>query len=101
MAAGKPVPDGSVCPHCGKRLTALKYHADRHCWERGTARITPDGLDLDNEHEDGTGDIEFTCPYCEKMICYDEDEAEQFLRTGRFDNDDSCSRSSCAMGSKA
>jgi hypothetical protein len=88
----KHVPNGRepLCPHCGKKITVLKYNTDRHCWERGTPRITQEGLDVEDEHEDGTGDIDFTCPYCEEMICYDEDEAEQFLRTGKLsDQEDS------------
>lgn len=74
-----------VCPHCGKKLTELKYNTVRTTWECGTARIARGGwIDLKDEHEDGTGDIEFRCPYCEEILCHDEDEAEQFLRTGEI-----------------
>lgn len=77
-----PKPSPHPCPHCGKKLTELSYHTDRHCWERGTARITQGELILEDEHEDGTGKIEFTCPYCESTVCDDEDAAQRFLLTG-------------------
>jgi hypothetical protein len=83
----KPASSGRepICPHCGKKLTELKYNRVRTAWERGTARINEKGwLDSKDEHEDGNGEIEFSCPFCEERICQEEDEAEQFLRTGKI-----------------
>jgi hypothetical protein len=89
--AGQPQPgpvSRATCPHCGKPLTQLKFHRDRHAWEDGTARIIRDEFDLVDEREDGAGEIDFTCPYCGGDICGDEVEAESFLRTGKLEEDE-------------
>jgi len=86
--AGQPEPgpvSPAICPHCGKRLTQLKFRTNRHLWEDGTARIIRGEIQCKEDRHDGVGEIEFTCPYCKGNICSDEDEAEDFLRTGRLE----------------
>ncbi|MHC1636290.1 MAG: hypothetical protein ACXQTS_06715 [Candidatus Methanospirareceae archaeon] len=74
------------CPICGKGIETLDYY-EKNCWQRAVFFLyngVPNYTNFDTLSCDET---EYRCPECDELLFTDEEDAVEFLESGKIPED--------------